>query len=95
MVTERQIQETVARCVSTMVYYHNCERSHPSNERMTVEVQVIAGFVEEWKLKPTEVNRRVIRPLEVNLIARFGHELGPRLLLEFLRAFETIRSFRS
>ncbi len=93
MVSDRQIRETVARCVSTMVFYHNGERSRDTAELMTVEIQVIAGFVEEWGFDAAEINARVFRPVESELIARYGHEVGPRMLGEFIDAFESVRSF--
>lgn len=93
MVTDRQIQETVARCVSTMVYYHNCERSRKAVEQMTVEIQLIAGFVGESGFNVAEINSRIFRPVEVELIVRYGHEVGPRMLAEFIEAFEGVKAF--
>jgi hypothetical protein len=88
MVTERQVQETIARCVSTMVYYHNGERSRELDERMTAEIQMVAGFVRELDFSRDGVESRIIRPVEVELVARYGHEVGPRLASRFFEAFE-------
>lgn len=88
MATDRQLQETLARCVSTVVFYHNSHRSQKSAERMSIEAEVIAGFVEELSLVDGEAERFIVRPLEVELIDRYGHELGLRLFGEFIRAFE-------
>jgi hypothetical protein len=93
MVSDRQVRETVARCVSTMVYYHNSERCRETAGQMAAEVQVIAGFVEEWGFDAAKINARVFRPVEDELIARYGHEVGPRMLGEFIDAFESIRSY--
>ena len=86
--TERQAQETIASCVSTMVYYHNCERSPEVDERMVAEIQLVAGFIEETGLSRDGADWRIIRPVESELIARYGHEVGRRLAVRFIEAFE-------
>jgi hypothetical protein len=90
MMTDRQIQEIVARCVSTLVFYHNSERSREADEQMAAEVQVIAGFVKELGLDVADVDKRIIRPVEFELIDRYGHEVTPRLFGEFIGAFESM-----
>lgn len=87
MVTERQTLETVARCVSTMVFYHNGDRTGADREPMSSEVRLIAGFVAEWDLDADETEGLIIRPVEAELIARYGREIGPRLVREFADAF--------
>ena len=87
--TERQLQETVARCVSIMVYFHNDpERTPKTKERMVAEVQVVAGWVAEMGLKPGQTDELILRPVEAELFARYGHELGLRLNRMFLEAID-------
>lgn len=87
--TERQLQETVARCVGIMVYFHNDpERTQRTKERMVAEVQVVAGWVVEMGLDHRQTDERVLCPVEAELIARYGHEVGPRLNRLFLEAFD-------
>jgi hypothetical protein len=88
MATQRQLQETVARCVSIMVYYRNEPRSERTRERMVAEVQLVAGWVMELGLVAEETGRHIFRPLEGELIARFGQAAGSRLHAEFVQAFE-------
>jgi hypothetical protein len=88
MATERQVQETIARCVALMVFHHNCERSQEARDRMIAEVQIIAGFVEELGFSRSGVDWRIMRPIEAELLARYGHEVGPRLFAMFADAFE-------
>jgi hypothetical protein len=90
MATERQIQETIARCVSAMAYYHDSERSPKSDEHMIAEVQVIAGFVKELGFSESGVAWRIIRTVESDLIDRYGYEVGPRLSAQFIGAFESL-----
>jgi hypothetical protein len=91
MTTERQVQETIARCVSAMVYYHNRGRYRENEDRMIAEVQLAAGFVEELGLSRVGADRRIIRPVEAELIARYGYEVGPRLAAQFVGAFEGLQ----
>lgn len=71
-----------------MIYYHNCERSQKADERMAAEIQLVAGSVEELGFSREGVDWRIIRPVESELIDRFGHEVGPRLAAHFVNAFE-------
>jgi len=85
---ERQIQETIARCVGIMVWFHNAVRTPQTNGLMTAEIRVMAGWVAEWGMGQVEVDGLILRPVEAELHARYGHELGPRLNRLFLEAFD-------
>lgn len=54
---------------------------------MASEVQAMAGRVGEIGVKPGEADGHILRPVEAELLARYGHELGPRLTRMFLEAF--------
>ena len=83
--TERQVQETIARCVSAMVDYHDNGRS---DERMAAEVRLIAGFVEELELSRSGVDWRILGPVEDELVGRFGVAIGCSLIVRFIKAFD-------
>jgi len=88
--TERQIQETVARCVGIMVYFHNAARTPQAKELMTAEIRFMADSVAEWCMGEAKADRLIFRPVEAELHARYGHELGPRLNRLFLEAFDDL-----
>jgi hypothetical protein len=84
MATERQVQETIARCVSIAVYYHNCEMT----AKMAVEFRAVAHEVKGWGSTPKDTEERILRPVEAELIARYGTEAGRRLHAEVLKGFK-------
>ena len=90
--TDRQFQEIVARCVSTMVYYHNCERSRRNDAQLIAEVQDIAGTVKELVANAAEVSARIVRPVDAELTTRYGPEAGTRLFQRFVEAFDVPRA---
>jgi hypothetical protein len=83
----------VARCLSSMIRYHGGQRTPQSTLRMIAEVQALAARVGEMGLGPGEVVERVLRPVEAELTARYGCELGSRLSADFLKAFENYGRF--
>jgi len=85
MATERQIQETIARCVSTVVFFHNSPKTPRMRTMMVAEVQAVARSVEELGMAMDE---RILLPVESELLARYGQEVGRRLNAEFARAFK-------
>jgi hypothetical protein len=87
MATERQVKETIARCVSIMVCYHNGEKTRLAHDMMVAEVQTVAGWVMEMDLGPCEKDERILHPVERELLMRFGPEVGPRLNVVFIKAF--------
>jgi len=88
MPTENQVRETVAQCLDTMTRYYSGQRTRQSTVLMIAEVQAHAAWVAEMGLEPCEVVDRVLRPVEAELTARYGCELGTRLNADFLKAFE-------
>ena len=59
---------------------------------MTAEIRIMAGRVAEWGMDEVEVDGLILRPVEAELHARYGHELGPRLNRLFLGAFDGIHA---
>lgn len=92
--TARRIQETIAQCVSTMVFYHGSERSGQADGQMAAEIRAIAGSVEELGSDAAEIGTQIVHPIRAELVARYGHELGPRLFGAFVEAFEGIGATR-
>lgn len=88
MFTDRQVQEAIAQAVSIMVGFHGDGRNPHCQEVMAAEVQVLTGWIFEAGLKPEEVERRILRAIGDELVARYGHEVGPRLNAEFLAVFD-------
>jgi len=88
MKTDRLLQETVARCVSTIVYYFKSENTRAMAQRMAAEVRMIADSVGELGLGKSDVEEYVTRPLEAELVGRYGDELGGRLFGDFIATFE-------
>ena len=88
MATEREIQETLARCVSIMVFYHQGNRSNNSRDLMVAEVQTLAAWVGDLGLDDGVVTDHILRPMETEMLARYGPEVGPRLAAAFRGAFE-------
>jgi hypothetical protein len=93
MPTENQVREMVARCLSSMIRYHGGKRTPRSTLLMIAEVQALAARVGEMDLGSGEVVERVLRPVEAELTARYGCELGSRLSADFLKAFENYGMF--
>ena len=71
-----------------MVFYHNCERSQKADKQMIAEIQAISSTVEELGISTSDIDKRVIRRVDVELTARYGHELGARLFGLFMEGFE-------
>lgn len=81
MTDDRQVQEAIARCVLIMVFYHNNERTPDSADRMAAEIR---GVAREVAGMGDEADRVVFRPIGIELMARCGPELRPRVVSEFM-----------
>jgi hypothetical protein len=87
MVTERQVEETVARCVSCMVFYVNSGKTRQSKGLMTAEIQAAARLVAQWGLIGKTAEDSFLRPVDAELVARYGLVDGRKLSGEFAEAF--------
>jgi hypothetical protein len=88
MASERQLQETVARCIDNMVFYHNGHRTPKAKALMVAGVRTDAGRVAGLNLSDKKVDEHVLRPVRDGLHARYGPSAGGRLFTEFLEAFD-------
>lgn len=84
---DRALEETVARCVGIVVYHHN-ERTSRASGAMASEVRAAVGWLTATGLGIDAIDRRVVGPVESELIARYGPEAGCRLYQEFVRSFD-------
>jgi hypothetical protein len=87
MTDERQLQEATARCVGVMVFYQHSERTRDSLARMGSEIRQVAERIAGMGLTEDKIEREVVRTVEFELMARYGHELGPRIVADFLDAY--------
>jgi hypothetical protein len=55
---------------------------------MNAEIQAHMAWTLEMGLRPDETAEQILRPVEVELISRYGHHVGTRLNMEFLKAVE-------
>ncbi len=90
MATERQIQETIARCVSIVVFFHNSQKTPKMKSMMVAEVRTIAGWAEELGMCGMAADEQILFPVELELIARYGPVVGRRLNAEFAKAFKAL-----
>jgi hypothetical protein len=87
MTTEREIQETVARCVSVMVFYHHSKKSSQTTALLADEVRRIAEWTATAKLDASFAHERIFKPFSRELITRYGDDVGAKLTAEF---FDTL-----
>src|SRR4051812_42543057 len=91
MSIERQVQETIAQCVGIGVFYHNLGGlTTKTRAMMLAEFRTVAAKVKELGLGPKATGERLLGPVEAELIARYGIEVGRKINAEFLRAFEEV-----
>ncbi len=88
MTTERQIQETIARCVSIVVFFHNSQKSPKMRSMMVAEVQTVARWAEELGMCDRAADEQIVLSVESELLARYGPVVGRRLNAEFAKAFK-------
>jgi hypothetical protein len=77
-----------------MVFYHNSPRSQKTAEWMDDEVQTIADFVNKLGLGDGQTEEFVVRPLQSELLDRYGAELGPRLFRDFVLIFDGAKAIK-
>lgn len=85
MPTNREIEDLITRCVAAMVYLDG--RGIAKAVAVT-EIHDAAASVGTWGMTGPRIRERLLRPVEAELIARYGLAEGGRLNQEFLLAFE-------
>ena len=87
MTQARVLDEIVAGCVAVAVFYHYHEKTRATEDVMSREFQALGELVSGMGLPDDVIECRVIRPLERELVSRYGHEVGPRITSHFVDAF--------
>ncbi len=85
-VTDREIDEAVARCVAAAVY---CEgRGRVTRASAASEIHGAAASIRALGLTWATIRDRIVRPVEAELTARYGPKDGVRLARKFVAEFE-------
>jgi hypothetical protein len=86
---DRQLWETISRCVLTMVFYHDAVRSSEVARWVIEEIRVVVDLVNGWGIKSNEAYLSILGPVEDELVLRYGYEVGSRLAGKFIDEFES------
>lgn len=84
MTTQRQVQETIARCVSSLVYYVNDRKSLEATRMVEYEIDRIAHWVTNEGLDE-RADLVIRRPVVKELTDRYGRTAALQLAARFLR----------
>lgn len=87
MVSERQLQETIARCVSCMVFYVNSGKTRQAKREMIAEAQAAASLLAKWGLSGRAAEDSFLKPFEAEMVARYGPADSRKLSKDFVEAF--------
>lgn len=89
MPQEREIAEAVARCVATLVYFQNDERTPEWPHRLSAELRSLVSGIHKLGVDRKALQSQFIPRVQGELLARYGHEVGPRLGMHFLDAVDS------
>jgi hypothetical protein len=70
MATARQIQETVARCVSSMVFYVNSGKTRQAKGAIVAEIRAAVDIVSQWALTSPTTNDSFLHQIDVEMLRR-------------------------
>jgi hypothetical protein len=84
MATEREIDEMVARCVSSLVYYVKDSQSLEATRMVEYEIDRIAHWLSREGLN-ADVDGLIRAPVVEELTSRFGRFASRKLSARFLR----------
>jgi hypothetical protein len=87
MTQARVLDEIVAGCLAIVVLYHDHEKTRATEDMISQEIQALGELVAGMGLPGDAIECHVIRPLERELIGRYGHEVGPRITSQCIGAF--------
>ena len=90
MATEREFHEAIARSVSIMVYFHNERRTETNRAAMTSEVHIVAEWIMALPSSPDDMERRLFKAVDDELVARYNRSIANRLIADFLGAFRSV-----
>jgi hypothetical protein len=87
MATRRQVDEIVARCVASAVFYVSSGKTLGAKAEMAADAVDAFRTVSHWELCGRAVEQAILRRLEGELTARYGNGPGRSLAREFGEAF--------
>lgn len=87
MMPERQVQELVARCVSSLVFYVNSGQTRQAQDARAADARAAARLVTRWGMSDRDTAEALLRPVEAEMVARYGRAEGRRLSGEFAATF--------
>ena len=88
MMTSREYQELVARCVSIVVFYRTSDQTSTTSARLSSEIHGVASAIDRMS-PPGEDPLRIERPVEGELLARYGLKSGKKAFADFQKAFRS------
>jgi hypothetical protein len=86
---KREIQETLAWCVSIMVFHHNTRSTQGAAEVLLEDVRLVARWVQESDITHDEFIAHLMVPLKIELESRYGKAVGRMLHEEFFAAYSS------
>jgi uncharacterized membrane protein len=93
-ITERGIQEIVARSVATMVHYHTSGRNPRTRELMQDDVRRITALLMSPGFHVADVSGRIFEALHAELLARYTPKIAASLQADFVAAFSPVEGIR-
>jgi hypothetical protein len=82
------LHRSIARCLMAMIDYHETRANRGFADRLVDEICAVASDLARSGLLSDESARRIVRPVERELKARYGRELGNWLYIDFIRVFD-------
>ncbi|MFO0957412.1 MAG: hypothetical protein U0800_08080 [Isosphaeraceae bacterium] len=88
---ECTICEAAACCVGIMVDFYRHKENSGADLLMMAEIRGIVARIGGLGLAPDQVEELILTPCYSTMLARFGHEVGPRLFDLFLDGFDQVQ----
>ena len=83
MATDRDVDETVCRCLALVIYFHHFEEGRTTRAKMAAEVRMVADHARKLGIQDQAVLTRV----DAELAHRFDDATRRRLHAEFARSY--------
>lgn len=87
MTTERQVQEMAARCVSSMGFYINSNKTKQAKDAMGAEARLAARLAAQQGLTDQATVDSLLRLVDAGMVARYGVIEGHKVFGEFAKVF--------
>ncbi len=92
MATDREIRETIARCVSSIVYYDRCGRTAQAREVFEADVALVREWLDSEGMAGAEVVIQILAPVLSELSDRYESAEAAILHGEFVAALRFAES---